>query len=94
MILQALRFAFPNADPNIISRNPMISSLLLFAKPVDSEGVFDSFLTGEETSGLNLKHVGLVTLSACSAGTGKIVDGEGQFGNTNGFFGCRRSDNP
>lgn len=61
--------------------NPMLlSGVVLAGANQAGEGGDDGILTAEEVTGLDLRGVELVTLSACETGLGEIQPGEGVLG--------------
>lgn len=68
----------------IDSENPSLSRLA-FSQPADQNASEDGFLHASETYNLTM-NTGLLVLSSCESGTGRLMKGEGLMALTRGFF--------
>jgi hypothetical protein len=71
------------AHARVDKSDPLYSSILLAAESGDRGS-----LEAREIFGMNLTRVSLATLSACSSGLGKIVQGDEALGFTRSFLGA------
>jgi CHAT domain-containing protein len=74
------------AHAKVDKRDPLYSTILL-----TPDGKDRGYLEAREIFGLNLTRVSLATLSACSSGLGKIVQGDETLGFTRSFLAAGAS---
>lgn len=80
-ILHLATHGFFLADGDASVENPLLRSGLVFSGANGfSSGADDGVLTALEAAGLDLRGTGLVVMSACETGVGKITNGEGVYG--------------
>jgi CHAT domain-containing protein len=78
----------PRREASVAYRNPLLMTGIVLAganlpPPIDAGGLplsEDGILTAEEISGLDLRHMEMITLSACETGLGDVAAGQGVFG--------------